>query len=313
MAKRTPDEEAYIKYENLKIPVSIYFENRRNTRISIGSESIHLRLSRNLSQAEFSDQINWAGKWLHRRFEKAPTLLERFKMVHFLNGDRIRVLNDIYILHLDEEDRKNSSATLNNHDIYVTLASGMDIAKRNKTIQSLCHKIICQKYLQYVKQRVHELNERFFREPYTAVKLKYIHSKWGSCSSDGEIILSSKLLFCPQWIFDYVIVHELAHLIEHNHSDSYWELVASAIPGYEKADKWLNNEGAGIELMPIKYDHQPVYPFMNKTITEPKSAPQKSDSTIEQIEHKEQKEQTEKAEQPDIVPPARLGEQLKLF
>ena len=54
--------------------------------------------------------------------------------------------------------------------------------------------------------------------------LKYNHSNWGSCSHNGNINLSTRLLFAPEAVQDYVIVHELAHLVEPNHSDRFWAL-----------------------------------------------------------------------------------------
>lgn len=251
MAKKIPTDRAYIVHGDLKIPVAIYFESRRNTRISIGAEVVHLRLSQRLSKSELRDQIEWAEKWLHRRFEKAPGLLERFKTILFKQGDRIRVMHDTYVIHVKEVQRKTSTAQLHGNDIHLILAEGLNETQRHKACQTLIHKILCQCYLTKIRKRVAELNERHFREKYSSVKLKYIHSKWGSCSTDGEIIISSKLLLCPGWVIDYVIIHELAHLVEHNHSDRFWKVVEQALPNYKRAEKWLTDHGSGLELKPV--------------------------------------------------------------
>jgi predicted metal-dependent hydrolase len=259
MAKRTPDELAYIAHNELNVPVSIYFERRRNTRISIGSDSVHLRLPKGLSKKDFDDQISWAQKWLYRRLEKAPVLLERFKTVYFRHMDRVRIMDDIYVLHITYVDQKTAKATLKNQDIFIALSSDMSVEERNKAINSLTHKLLCQRYLVFMKKRVRELNEKFFRQPYGRVQLKYIQSKWGSCSSDGDIVLSSKLLLCPNAVLDYIIVHELAHLIEHNHSAAFWKLVEDALPDYRKSEKWLNEEGVGLEIRPLQYRQAPSF------------------------------------------------------
>lgn len=251
MAKKIPTDRAYIVHGDLKIPVAIYFESRRNTRISIGAEVVHLRLSQRLSKTELRDQIEWAEKWLHRRFEKAPGLLARFKTILFKQGDRIRVMHDTFVIHVKEVQRKTSTAQLQGNDIHLILAEGLNETQRHKACQTLIHKILCQCYLTKIRKRVAELNERHFREKYSSVKLKYIHSKWGSCSSDGEIIISSKLLLCPGWVIDYVIIHELAHLVEHNHSDRFWHVVERALPNYKRAEKWLTEHGSGLELKPV--------------------------------------------------------------
>ena len=64
-------------------------------------------------------------------------------------------------------------------------------------------------------------------------------TRWGSCSSLGNISLNIRLLMAPQEILDYVIVHELCHLLVPNHSARYWQLVESHFPKYKEARLWL--------------------------------------------------------------------------
>ncbi len=258
MAKRNPDSEAYVQYRDVKIPVAIYFERRRNTRISIGADRIHLRLSDHLSKDELQDQVQWAEKWLSKRFDKAPALLERFKVILFEHGDRIRIMTDTFVLHIDERTSNRSKAKLHGADIFLQLQTEISEKNRTKTVQNLLHKIFCLRYLSYFENRIKHLNNIHFNAPYNSVKLKYIHSKWGSCSHDGKIILSSKLLLCPTWIQDYVLIHELAHLIELNHSDAFWQLVEDAFPDYERAENWLDDIGSGLEIKPIRIAETPL-------------------------------------------------------
>ncbi|MCH6257301.1 M48 family metallopeptidase [Puniceicoccaceae bacterium K14] len=66
-------------------------------------------------------------------------------------------------------------------------------------------------------------------------------TRWGSCSSSGTISLNWKLVQAPVWVRDYVIVHELMHVREMNHSDRFWRLVENAFPAYKEAEKWLDD------------------------------------------------------------------------
>ena len=70
-------------------------------------------------------------------------------------------------------------------------------------------------------------------------------SRWGSCSSKGSINISTRLLFAPQWVVDYVLIHELCHLIHMDHSHKFWSLVKSILPNYELAEKHLHEKGGG--------------------------------------------------------------------
>jgi predicted metal-dependent hydrolase len=69
-------------------------------------------------------------------------------------------------------------------------------------------------------------------------------SRWGSASARGTISLSWRLLLAPYEVLDYVVVHELCHLRELNHSRRFWALVAAARPGYETQKRWLDRHGA---------------------------------------------------------------------
>jgi predicted metal-dependent hydrolase len=73
-----------------------------------------------------------------------------------------------------------------------------------------------------------------------SVSVRNQRSRWGSCSNRGTISLNWRLLQTPAFVSDYLIIHELMHRREMNHSDRFWEHVAAACPGYRVAEKWLN-------------------------------------------------------------------------
>lgn len=81
------------------------------------------------------------------------------------------------------------------------------------------------------------------------VTLRSSNSRWGSCSSEGNIMISRKLVFSPLHVVQYVVLHELCHLIEHNHSKRFWDLVQSIRPDYKLAEKWLKLNGRGMDVL----------------------------------------------------------------
>jgi predicted metal-dependent hydrolase len=84
---------------------------------------------------------------------------------------------------------------------------------------------------------VHSLNNNTFQTHITDVRLSYATTQWGSCSPRGHIMLNAALLFVPEHLLHYVIVHELAHRLYPNHSKAYWREVARFYPEYEAARK----------------------------------------------------------------------------
>ena len=71
------------------------------------------------------------------------------------------------------------------------------------------------------------------------VSVRNQQSRWGSCSPNGHICLNWRLVTMPEWIRDYVIIHELMHLKRLDHSPKFWKLVAAACPQYQQARAWL--------------------------------------------------------------------------
>lgn len=78
------------------------------------------------------------------------------------------------------------------------------------------------------------------------VSVRNQRTRWGSCGRDGHICLNWRLILMPEWVRDYVIIHELMHLRRLDHSSQYWRLVAEAYPDYEAARKWLRAHGPSL-------------------------------------------------------------------
>ncbi|MBI4971009.1 MAG: M48 family metallopeptidase [Candidatus Omnitrophica bacterium] len=71
------------------------------------------------------------------------------------------------------------------------------------------------------------------------LRIKSVKTLWGSCNSKGRVMFNWRLVMAPIPVIDYVVVHELAHLIHRNHSEKFWKTVESVIPDYKQRRKWL--------------------------------------------------------------------------
>ena len=104
---------------------------------------------------------------------------------------------------------------------------------------------------------IHDLADRALREipprvrefarrmgvSYGRITIRNQRSRWGSCSSEGNLNFNCLLMLSPPEVLDYVIVHELAHRKQMNHSAAFWEEVAAVLPDYRKQVKWLKEQG----------------------------------------------------------------------
>ena len=80
--------------------------------------------------------------------------------------------------------------------------------------------------------------------PVRRVTVRNQRSRWGSCSRKGTISLNWRLLQAPPFVRDYIVLHELAHLKEMNHSHRFWAEVESLCPGYADAERWLKQHAS---------------------------------------------------------------------
>jgi predicted metal-dependent hydrolase len=76
-----------------------------------------------------------------------------------------------------------------------------------------------------------------------AVSIRNQRSRWGSCARNGNIALNFRLVQMPQAVRDYVLVHELMHIKQQNHSRRFWRLVEAACPEFRQAERWLRATG----------------------------------------------------------------------
>ena len=78
---------------------------------------------------------------------------------------------------------------------------------------------------------------------YGRITVRRQKTRWGSCSSKGNLNFNCLLMLCPDFVVDYVVVHELCHLKQMNHSERFWAEVERVLPQYKEARKWLKENG----------------------------------------------------------------------
>lgn len=95
---------------------------------------------------------------------------------------------------------------------------------------------------EYIPKRV-EYYHAFTGGQYTKITIRDQKTRWGSCSSNGTLSFSFRLMMAPPRILDYVVVHELCHLTHMSHSKEFWNMVETILPDYKEHRKWLKENG----------------------------------------------------------------------
>jgi hypothetical protein len=234
-------EHTTFELEGYPLPVTIHRERRRNIRTSIGKKAILIRMPSQLGAAEDLRQLEISKEWLQKKIQQNPSLVAHYFFRVYQEGDILRVGKKSYLIKISEVENKRNSArlTADGSTIHLKLSTAIQGRERWKDVQSLLSRVIASDFLPEITKRVHQLNALHFQKPINSIRLKHNYSNSGSCSTKGNINLSTRLLFAPEVVIDYVIIHELAHLIEMNHSPKFWRLVEQAMPNYRDCEKWL--------------------------------------------------------------------------
>ena len=232
-------EKTVWDFEDVKIAVKIYREARRNVRASIRQSGVIIRMPIFLSSNEEEKQIAHFKEWARKQLAKSDKLKQRLQKREYHDGMELQVGSRSYTIWIEESNLKSHKAKIEDGQIYLKLTTQDDEMHRLKAVRHLLSRTISRDFLPDIRRRVHEMNKLYIQKPIKSVNLKYNQTNWGSCSTRGNVNFSTRLLFAPDDVVDYVIVHELAHLVEANHSHRFWKVVSDIMPNYKEKEQWL--------------------------------------------------------------------------
>ncbi len=231
-----------LDYEGINVPLEIYREWRSSVRVSLGKKAVLLRLPYVLSESQVEKQIDWAQNWIRNQFDKKPNLKLRYKKIQYFDGQEIIVGRRTYELNIQQKKRKTSKAEIKKaQQIDIVLSDELAERDQSETIGTLLSRVISHDQKPYIESRIDYYNDLYFQKEINKISLKNNQSNWGSCSSKANINLSSRVLFAPEKVIDYVIIHELTHLEHMDHSKKFWNRVAQIDSDYKESEKWLKD------------------------------------------------------------------------
>ncbi len=219
--------------------VYISFEQRGGARASLGRTGIHLRIPLGIPREEQFKEILRLKRWAREKIKEKPPEFKHKGSRKYNDGDKLRLADEEYLIRLTFSDKQSSSARASENTFYINVSSVLPEDIQQKHISVLLSRLVAKKKKEYIENKIHRLNEKHFNFKFKKIFLKYNTSNWGSCSHSDNVNISTRLLFAPDDVIDYVCIHELAHLQERGHSPGFWQLVERALPDYREKEKWL--------------------------------------------------------------------------
>ena len=189
-----------------------------------------LRASSTIIQEFVAHKSAWIHKQIAEQQKKAQQvyqLKDGFYIPYRGKGYSIKIIQG------------KNSVTLTEQQIVISTKS-----QEQLYINKLFDRWLLEQAKLYIPSRVYELAKAFgFFERLKGVKFRKTKTKWGHCNSQGLLQFNPLVMLTPDYVIQYLIIHELCHLRHMNHSKAYWQLVDSFMPDYKSAEQWLKNHG----------------------------------------------------------------------
>ncbi|MDB5284629.1 MAG: hypothetical protein JWO06_3704 [Bacteroidota bacterium] len=235
-------QEFEITVNGESVPVRIVYEHQRfNNRVTVNKNGILIRISSRQQKDEQRKHIDTLLKWAKEKLGDKPELLDSLPQRTYVNGEILKVGDYEFVISIHYNDTAKSTAKIFRNNIVISLAKGLTKDAEADACSYLVSKCLVKFFQPIVFARLHELNDRFFKKPLHSLKMKYATSFWGHCSRTGNVVISIRLMFAPSRTIDYVLIHELAHLVHHDHSPSFWKVVEQVMPDYRTHEKHLTD------------------------------------------------------------------------
>ena len=179
----------------------------------------------------------WIQKTIQQQKEQKLTAGEKL----YVSGEYFYFLGTLYPLEVFFQQNLPAGLVFWNNRFYLNCEDGQEV-KRNYFIQ--WYKTRAGEYF---TGQVEHISQRLQLRP-GSIRITSARTRWGSCSPEDNLAFSFRLIMAPQNVVDYVIIHELMHIKEKNHSARFWKLLETAMPEYQIHRHWLRENGHKLVL-----------------------------------------------------------------
>ena len=222
----------------MDIKIDKIIRSRRKTfSIKISSDGlITMSVPLNANDSHIAEVLKLKEDWIRKKLQtiKNRKIVER----NYAHGSTLHLFGEEFLINL-VPDFKYAMKYSNN-----TIFIASDLSSKIKEyLPQLIRHIAKPRFYNRTMDYARKMNLKV-----ASVKISSAKKRWGSCSNRGSINLNWRLAFAPLEVIDYVIIHELAHIAELNHSKKFWKIVEKYCPNYKTHLKWLKDNSYTLEV-----------------------------------------------------------------
>lgn len=187
-----------------------------------------------ISDDEAKEHVSKKAKWIDKKLK----LVSKSSDEAIKTGSRIKYLGKNYYTEIiSDTDVIEPKALFTGSRIKIFVNNNID--DKQEAILIAIEEFYKSKAYEKIMQRINQHIKNTGLEP-TEVKIRKLEKRWGSCTNSNKIIFNYEIAKLPFSLIDYVIIHELCHIKEKNHSKEFWGLVSKFVGNYETIEERLN-------------------------------------------------------------------------
>jgi len=209
-------------------PYTLIRSKRKTISISIRDGLVTVRAPLFCAQSEIERFILLKREWVEQKLSISRQQMSEKQAFALNYGDTLLFRGNLYTI----ASREGARAGFNGECFHLP----PDLCAEQ--IKNACIKVYHKLAKAHLSERVSFFGEQMNLFP-SSVKVNNAKARWGSCSSQGSINFSWRIIMASDDVIDYVVVHELAHLRHMNHSSEFWETVERFLPDYRKRNREL--------------------------------------------------------------------------
>ncbi len=222
-----------------ELDIEVNRSNRKTVSIFIERDgSVSARIPKDLSEEQLQEVLEAKEYLIHKNLAEWKQLNSSKIDREFVNGQSFLYLGRNYRFRLIDEPI--SRLTLRNG--YFELSK----TEKDKAKDRFIH-FYKSKLSEKINPIIRKFKVQLGVEP-NDVKIMELQHRWASCSTKGNLSFNWKCAMAPIDVLNYIVAHELVHLIHQNHTNAFWNELDKIIPNYDKQVQWLQLNGAGMDL-----------------------------------------------------------------
>ena len=192
------------------------------------------------SESRIMDIVKRKSVWIDNKLRllaEKPQPEDNSKKIE--NGEIYLFAGEEYTLRLGEDAKlKEPEAVIAGNELIVSSAAD----SKQEDIKNALKVLYKKEGLELIKSRIEYHQKSFDRSP-MGIKVKEQKKRWGSCTFKNELLFNWRIAMAPLHIIDYLVVHEMAHMIQKDHSKKYWDIVGNIMPDWKTRRIWLKENG----------------------------------------------------------------------